>query len=167
MTYLSYSSDNARSLSTRPQGNSGGKKFKIYKIRSSLCGAVNYRSCDVSAVAQAQSSAQYNGLRFWRCRSCVVHHSCGWDSIPDPGTSIHYGYGQKKKKSFNKKIKYIKYPNSQRKLTISKQNYQKVKKKSNRAVYRILYYHIKKMTAFSSRSDTMRFFSHHCCYRCL
>ena len=47
---------------------------------------------------QVQSLALHSGLRIWCCHSYGVGHSCGFDSIPDLGTSISQKEKEKKRK---------------------------------------------------------------------
>ena len=49
----------------------------------------------VSAAAKVWSLAQHRGLRICCCCTCSIGCRCGLDSIPDLGTSICHGYGQK------------------------------------------------------------------------
>ena len=53
----------------------------------------------IAVEAWVRSLALHSGLKVWHGRSCGTGHSCGWDSVPDLGTSICCGRGRKEKKT--------------------------------------------------------------------
>ena len=53
-------------------------------------------AAQVTAKVQVQSPAWHNGLSIQNCHSCGTGCICGLDSIPEPGTPICCGCGQKK-----------------------------------------------------------------------
>ena len=46
--------------------------------------------------------ASVGELRIWHCHTCGIGHSCGLDSIPGLGASIHVGLAEKGEKNGRK-----------------------------------------------------------------